>query len=98
MFSDPVEFVSSNIFCNIALLIRTNLSPYSLLKEVKLIENHLGREFDSSFYGEYRDRVIDIDIVSFEGIKYECGKLFLPHHKHLYERAFSMEILDNLRK
>ena len=98
VFSDPVEFVSSNIFCNIALLIRTNLSPYSLSKEVKLIENHMGREFDSSFYGEYRDRVIDIDIVSFEGIKYECGKLFLPHHKHLYERAFSMEILDNLRK
>lgn len=33
--SEPVEFVSSNIFCNIATIISTHLSPIQLLDYVK---------------------------------------------------------------
>lgn len=98
LFSDPVEFDSTNIFCNIALSMRTIYSPMQLLKIVKDIERQMGRWEDSSVFGEYRDRVIDIDIVQFENLYFECEKLKIPHYKHLNERLFSKEVLDNLEK
>lgn len=97
LYSEPVEFVSSNIFCNIAASVSTILSPVELLREIKKIEQKMGRKFDSSFYeGQYRDRIIDIDIVKIEGLHFECDKLSIPHKKHLEERQFSKEILNNL--
>lgn len=98
LFSDPVEFVSSNIFCNIALCIWTELSPIQLLKVVKDIEKQMGRLQDSAIYGEYQDRVIDIDIVYFEGIYFECKTLSIPHQKHTKERDFSIKLLEDLNK
>lgn len=97
LYSEPVEFVSSNIFCNIAASVNTILSPVELLRVIKKVEQKMGREFDSSFYeGEYRDRIIDIDIVKIEDLHFECNKLSIPHKKHLEERQFSKEILNNL--
>lgn len=97
LYSEPVEFVSSNIFCNIAASVSTILSPVELLREIKKIEQKMGRKFDSSFYeGQYRDRIIDIDIVKIEGLHFECDRLLIPHKKHLEERQFSKEILNNL--
>lgn len=98
VFSEPVEFVSKNIFCNIAVCINTNQSPIQLLKSVKEIEKEMGRVQDSAFYGEYKDRIIDIDIVQLEGLIFECDRLQIPHKKHLEQRQFSKEILDNLKK
>lgn len=98
VFSEPVEFISKNIFCNIAVCINTNLSPIQLLKSVKEIEKEMGRVQDSAFYGEYQDRIIDIDIVQMEGLIFECDRLQIPHKKHLEQRQFSKEILDNLKK
>lgn len=98
LFSDPVEFVSQNIFCNIALSICTSISPMQLLKIIKEVEREMGREQDSNFYGEYRDRVIDIDIVQMENLIFECDILQIPHKKHLEERQFSRELLDNLKR
>ena len=94
--STAVEFVSNNIFRNIAIVLTTKLSPYSLLNAVKSIEKEMGREFDSSAVGGYIDRIIDIDIVTFNNINFESSKLRIPHHKHLYEREFSRFLLENL--
>jgi 2-amino-4-hydroxy-6-hydroxymethyldihydropteridine diphosphokinase len=38
----PVEFVSNNIFRNIAMSLYTTISPFSLLKEIKNIEKEMG--------------------------------------------------------
>ncbi|QCX53468.1 2-amino-4-hydroxy-6-hydroxymethyldihydropteridine diphosphokinase [Elizabethkingia sp. JS20170427COW] len=92
----PVEFDSKNIFCNIALEIYTQLSPIQLLKKIKEIERDMGRVEDSSVKGFYEDRVIDIDIVSFNDINFQCSKLSVPHYKHLYERDFSKELITQL--
>ena len=94
--NQPIEFESTNIFCNIAIVLTTKLSPYSLLNAVKSIEKEMGREFDSSAVGGYIDRIIDIDIVTFNNINFESKKLKVPHHKHLYEREFSKGLLDSL--
>ncbi|MDQ1097424.1 MULTISPECIES: 2-amino-4-hydroxy-6-hydroxymethyldihydropteridine diphosphokinase [Chryseobacterium] len=92
--SEPVEFVSSNIFCNIALIISTALSPIQLLDFVKNIEVEMGRTNDSKASGAYCDRIIDIDIVKFNGLKFLSERLEIPHQKNLYERDFSKILLN----
>ena len=94
--TSPVEFDSKNIFCNIAIDVQTIYSPIKLLDEIKKIESEMGRIHDSKFFGEYRDRIIDIDIVSYEGLIFSCDRLEIPHHKHLYDRDFSRKLLDEL--
>lgn len=95
--TEPVEFVSCNIFCNIAVSICTHLSPIELLNEVKKIEKEMGREHDSKHFGEYKDRIIDIDIVEYNNLSFESTLLTIPHTKHVEERLFSMELLKDLK-
>jgi 2-amino-4-hydroxy-6-hydroxymethyldihydropteridine diphosphokinase len=94
--SEPVEFASSNIFCNIATIIFTHLSPIQLLDFVKSIEFEMGRINDSKATGGYKDRVIDIDIVKYNDLKFISERLEIPHKKHLFERGFSKVLLKNL--
>ncbi|WP_312075521.1 2-amino-4-hydroxy-6-hydroxymethyldihydropteridine diphosphokinase [Chryseobacterium sp.] len=96
LYSEPVEFVSSNIFCNIALKIETDLSPIQLLNVLKQIEKNMGRVVDSGLNKNYQDRVIDIDIVTYNNIFFFCNRLEIPHNKHLYEREFSQLLLKSL--
>jgi len=94
--SDPVDFVSSNNFCNIATIIFTHFSPTQLLKEIKKIEIEMGRINDSKKSGGYADRIIDIDIVTYNELKFTSEKLQIPHKKHLFEREFSRVLLEDL--
>lgn len=96
METSPIEFDSSNNFCNIALEIKTFLSPSNLLNSLKSIEIEMGRLYDSGYYGEYKDREIDIDIVFYDKITFVSKKLHLPHNKHAFERAFSRELLSEI--
>ena len=94
--SEPVEFVSMNIFRNIALLIKTKFSPIKLLNLIKEIEFQLGRIQDSKSTIGYTDRIIDIDIVTYSNLKFSCERLVIPHRKHSFEREFSMILLNDL--
>ena len=94
----PVEFVSNNIFRNIALGLFTQHSPFFLLKTIKRIEKEMGRLSDSFAIGEFVDRLIDIDIVTYDNINFESNKLILPHKKHLFERDFSKLLLQSLNE
>lgn len=89
----PEGYVSDNIFFNIGLNIHTKLSPISLLKQLKNVENLMGRVQDSSFSGLYEDRIIDIDIVYFNKLTFKSERLILPHERHIVERDFSKKIL-----
>ncbi|MFC0426801.1 MULTISPECIES: 2-amino-4-hydroxy-6-hydroxymethyldihydropteridine diphosphokinase [Chryseobacterium] len=91
--SEPVEFASCNIFCNIATIISTHLSPIQLLDYVKKIEIEMGRLTDSSVSKVYTDRIIDIDIVKYDELKFISERLEIPHNKHLFEREFSKILL-----
>uniref|UniRef100_A0AAU6WWR5 2-amino-4-hydroxy-6-hydroxymethyldihydropteridine pyrophosphokinase n=1 Tax=Chryseobacterium endophyticum TaxID=1854762 RepID=A0AAU6WWR5_9FLAO len=93
--SEPVEFASSNIFCNIALIIFTDLSPIKLLEQIKSIEAEMGRVNDSKISGGYTDRVIDIDIVNFNWLNFSSERLEIPHRKHIFEREFSKILLKD---
>ncbi|MBV2166595.1 MAG: 2-amino-4-hydroxy-6-hydroxymethyldihydropteridine diphosphokinase [Kaistella sp.] len=94
----PVEFVSNNIFCNIALHIKTQFSPIKLLNLIKKIEFEMGRTEDSLITKGYIDRVIDIDIVFYGNLNFNCSRLIIPHEKHVKEREFSKKLLLSIRK
>ncbi len=94
LMSDPVEFVSSNIFCNIAAIIFTPYSPIQLLDCIKNIEVEMGRINDSKVSGGYTDRIIDIDIIKYNELNFISERLVIPHKKHLFERDFSRVLLE----
>lgn len=96
--SAPIEFVSNNIFRNIAVSLYTQLSPNSVLFEIKKIEKSMGRLSDSFATGEVTDRLIDIDIVTYNNINFISKKLSIPHKKHLFERQFSKAVLQSLNE
>ncbi|CAD0221077.1 2-amino-4-hydroxy-6-hydroxymethyldihydropteridine diphosphokinase [Chryseobacterium sp. D764] len=95
LMSEPVEFASSNIFCNIAAIIFTPLSPIQLLDCIKNIEVEMGRINDSKVSGGYTDRIIDIDIIKYNELNFQSERLEIPHKKHLFERDFSRVLLKD---
>ena len=97
LYSNPVEFASFNIFCNIAIRIKTQFSPFRLLEEIKTIERSMGRLQDSSDLGVYNDRIIDIDIILYNNIRFISRKLVIPHAKNLYERDFAIGIIKQVQ-
>ncbi|ASE62621.1 2-amino-4-hydroxy-6-hydroxymethyldihydropteridine diphosphokinase [Chryseobacterium indologenes] len=95
LISDPVEFASSNIFCNIATIIFTHYTPIQLLDCLKGIEVEMGRINDSKASGGYADRIIDIDIITYNELNFKSERLEIPHKKHLFEREFSRILLKD---
>lgn len=98
LLTKPVEFASNNIFCNIVVLIKTQFSPIKLLNFIKKIEFDMGRIEDSSVTNAYLDRIIDIDIVLYGDLKFDCKTLNIPHKKHVYEREFSRNLLMSIKR
>lgn len=94
--TEPWGFESANKFLNMCVRITTTLSPEQLLATTKDIELQLGRT-TKSVNGQYHDRPIDIDILTYDDIHINTPSLTLPH-PHMHERDFVMiplrEILD----
>ena len=94
--TEPWGFKSANKFLNMCVRIITPLSPEQLLATTKDIELQLGRT-TKSVNGQYHDRPIDIDILTYDDIHINTPSLALPH-PHMHERDFVMiplrEILD----
>jgi 2-amino-4-hydroxy-6-hydroxymethyldihydropteridine diphosphokinase len=70
-------------FINACALARTSLPPLALLDLVKATEKALGRE-ETRRWGP---RVIDIDILFYDDLRWRDDRLTLPH-PGLLERAF----------
>lgn len=94
--TEPWGFESANKFLNMCVRITTTLSPEQLLTTTKDIELQLGRT-TKSVNGQYHDRPIDIDILTYDDLHINTPSLTLPH-PHMHERDFVMiplrEILD----
>lgn len=78
-------------FYNAAALLETGLPPYDLLRELKGIEAHMGRE------KTYRwgPRLIDLDILAYDGLVLDDPHLTIPHPR-LRERAFALAPLSEI--
>ena len=76
--SDPWGFESDNTFVNAVIAVDTDMQPMEVLRSTQAIEKEMGRTHKST-YGNYSDRIIDIDILLFGDIKVDTPELTIPH-------------------
>lgn len=75
--SQPWGFISDDSFVNQAIVVSTSSSPQQVMKSIQSIESSMGRTRDSS--QGYTSRIIDIDILHWDGGKYSSEDLQIPH-------------------
>ncbi len=75
-----------NDYYNAVAEVRTSLSPLGLLAVIQQIESDHGR-VRTEHWGP---RTLDLDIITYEGIRSDDPKLILPHPR-AHERAFVLE-------
>lgn len=81
--TEPVGYTAQPLFLNIAAAGETSFAPHALLYAVKNVERKLGRT--PTF--RWGPRLIDIDILFYNGERIETAELTLPHPR-LSERGF----------
>ncbi|OWY38609.1 2-amino-4-hydroxy-6-hydroxymethyldihydropteridine diphosphokinase [Xenophilus sp. AP218F] len=79
----PVGYLEQPDFINAVAEIDTALSPHALLAELQALETRFGRE--RSFRNA--PRVLDLDLLYYEGVELDDPALTLPHPR-MHERAF----------
>jgi len=89
--TDPVGYTEQAKFINAAAEVRTELSPNALLGACLGVEAAMGRErpFKNS------PRIIDIDLLLYEGAEMDAPELTLPHPR-MHERDFVLIPLKEL--
>jgi len=87
-------------FLNCAVSFETDIEPYDLLALCKKIERSMGRsdtpEYDSGHNRIYRDRIIDIDILTYGSVIIDEEDLKIPHPQ-IKTRGYIKELLLNLQ-
>lgn len=78
-------------FLNMVVRADTDLQPEELLKEIKGVEQRLGRT--ATF--RWGPRLIDIDILYYEDLILDTAGLVIPHPR-LHERAFVLVPLADI--
>lgn len=92
--SAPREMLHQPEFTNAVLELETELEPAQLLFALKRLEIALGRDPNAQRHGP---RVIDLDILSFDGRCVEDLELdLIVPHPRLVERRFALEPLAEL--
>jgi 2-amino-4-hydroxy-6-hydroxymethyldihydropteridine diphosphokinase len=74
--SEPLLMTDQSSFYNIAIEIKYSKTPKNLLDEIKKIEINLGRKKTV----RYGPRIIDIDIIFFDGENISTEMLTIPHY------------------
>lgn len=87
----PWGFESDHSFLNAAIGLETKLPPIEVLHITQEIERELGRT-RKSVDGNYSDRLIDIDILLYDGLVLHTPELTIPHPL-MTERDFVMKPL-----
>ena len=84
--TEPWGFVSEHTFVNQVIIVKSALTAEAILAETQQIEKALGRVTKSE-HGNYTERIIDIDLIDYDGQIVETVDLQLPHpqmHKRLF--------------
>ena len=83
--TEPWGVKDQNWFLNVAVEIKTSLSPQDLLLKLQNIEKTLGRNRQNE--RRWGERTIDIDIIFYGSEKVETEILSVPHLR-MQDRAF----------
>ncbi len=85
---EPWGYESSNCYTNIALCVDTNFKALEILDRTQAIEKQLGRK-DKTVGVNYTDRVLDIDLLDYNGECFHNERLTLPHPR-MHRRKFAL--------
>lgn len=85
--TEPWGFETEDLFLNQVIVVRTRLTPESILEKSQQIEKKLGRTAKTS--NQYASRTIDIDILFYENQIVNEKHLVIPHPR-LHERRFTL--------
>lgn len=85
--SEPWGFESEHLFTNNVIKLRTSLSPTKVLDITQEIEKEMGRTKKHKPGESYTDRIIDIDILTYDDLELRTERLTLPH-PFIQERDF----------
>lgn len=77
--SEPWGFASEHWFTNAVCAVETGLGPMALLDITQEIERQMGRTHKHAPGESYTDRIIDIDILSYDDVSMHNERLTLPH-------------------
>ncbi len=91
----PWGYQSVHTFCNAAIAVDTDLSPEEVLFTVQEIERELGSKKHRERDGSYVDRLIDIDLLDYDGLVLDTHSLVLPH-PYMHKRTFVMTPLAEI--
>ncbi|MDR0414717.1 MAG: 2-amino-4-hydroxy-6-hydroxymethyldihydropteridine diphosphokinase [Prevotellaceae bacterium] len=92
--SAPWGFEAAQNFLNMALQVRTQLCPHSLLQAAQRVEQELGRERAAG--AGYASRPIDVDILFYGGdVVDDAPQLSVPHPR-VHERRFALAPLAEI--
>lgn len=83
--TEPWGVKNQNWFLNLAVEIKTSLSPMELLEKLQLIEKTLGRDRTKEI--RWGERPIDIDIIFYGSEVVDLPNLSVPHI-NMHNRAF----------
>jgi len=92
--SHPVDMDSANWFVNAAALIRTRLTPHSLLHLLQTIEVRYGRLRNPQVHG-CQDRTLDLDLLLYDELVLYDDYLIIPHPR-MEQRLFVLEPLAEI--
>lgn len=92
--TEPVGMVSQNRFINAAGSISTSLEPRELLHILLAVEKEFGRTRDP-LSTEYRDRILDFDLLLYADQILSSRDLVLPHPE-LQNRLFVLYPLSEI--
>ncbi len=91
--SDAWGYSSENSFINGVIKISTDLAVFPLLVALQRIEKSIGRNEKSTT--EYADRLIDLDILSYDSLVISTPALTIPH-EWMHVRNFVLEPLAEI--
>ncbi len=94
--TEPWGFQSSNLFVNAVVCCETEHTPREVLQLTQQIEREMGRR-KKSVNRQYKDRIIDIDILLYDDLTVDEPDLKIPHPL-MHEREFVMKPLEEIRK
>lgn len=88
--SSPIGYLEQDWFVNTAVDIETDYEPEELLKEIKRIEEAMGRK--KTF--KWGPRIIDIDIIFWNDLSLKSKSLNIPHINALQRKFVLVTVLD----
>lgn len=97
--TEPWGFESPNAFLNGVISCQTALSPREVLQVTQEIEREMGRTKNTGVQStnrQYKDRIIDIDILLYDDLTVDEPDLKIPHPL-MQERDFVMIPLNEIR-